>query len=67
MNDVLMGASRVTNNGMNCVSNLDFCTGDDFSSISHSSALVSPTGVEFDLIVKVANWSFNIYMYRGSP
>ena len=40
-------------NGGSGDSNLDFCTGDDFHSISHSTALVSPSGAEFDLIVKV--------------
>merc|ERR1712241_1095964 len=39
-------------NGGSGDSNLDFCTGDDFHSISHSTALVSPSGAEFDLIVK---------------
>ena len=35
---------------------LDFCISDDFSSVSHSTALISPTGAEFDLVVKVTRY-----------
>ncbi len=35
---------------------LDFCISDDFSSVSHSTALISPSGAEFDLIVKVSTY-----------
>jgi GTPase len=52
MKDANMGDSKATVNGNSGVSNLDFCTGDDFLSVSHSTAMVSPSGAEFDLIVK---------------
>ena len=53
MKDANMEDSKATVNGNSGDSNLDFCTGDDFLSVSHATALVSPSGAEFDLIVKV--------------
>ena len=53
MNDAAMQEAKPAININDGDSNLDFCTGDDFLSISHSAALVSPSGAEFDLIVKV--------------
>ena len=53
MKDVAMTETKDMSNGENGDGNLDFCTGDDFLSISHSTALVSPSGSEFDLVVKV--------------
>ena len=53
MNDTAMQEAKPAININDGDSNLDFCTGDDFLSISHSAALVSPSGAEFDLIVKV--------------
>ena len=52
MKDIVMESKHVPN-GDNGDSNLDFCTGDDFLPISHATALVSPSGSEFDLVVKV--------------
>merc|ERR1712226_1581756 len=52
MKDTAMTETKQMSNGESGDSNLDFCTGDDFLSISHSTALVSPSGAEFDLIVK---------------
>ena len=53
MKDVAMSETKDISNGDTGDGNLDFCTGDDFLSISHSTALVSPSGSEFDLVVKV--------------
>ena len=53
MKDVAMTETKSIPNGDTGDANLDFCTGDDFLAISHSTALVSPSGSEFDLIVKV--------------
>ena len=53
MTDETMESSNGTNHGGSDESDLDFCTGDDFLSISHSTALISPSEGEFDLIVKV--------------
>ena len=53
MNDATMEEAEPSPNVNDGDSNLDFCTGDDFLTISHSAALVSPSSTEFDLIVKV--------------
>ena len=53
MKDTAMTETKQMANGQSGDSNLDFCTGDDFLSISHSTALISPSEGEFDLIVKV--------------
>ena len=53
MTDDAMDSSNGINHGVADESDLDFCTGDDFLSISHSTALISPSEGEFDLIVKV--------------
>ena len=53
MKNVAMTETKDHSNGDTGDANLDFCTGDDFLSISHSTALVSPSGSEFDLVVKV--------------
>ena len=53
MKDVAMTGTKDFSNGDTGDGSLDFCTGDDFLSISHSTALVSPSGSEFDLVVKV--------------
>jgi len=53
MTDETMESSNGINHGGSDESDLDFCTGDDFLSISHSTALISPSEGEFDLIVKV--------------
>jgi GTPase len=52
MTDEAMESSNGINHGGSDESDLDFCTGDDFLSISHSTALISPSEGEFDLIVK---------------
>ena len=61
MKDASMEDSNTVNIGNSGDSNLDFCTGEDFLSISNSTALVSPSGAEFDLIVKVNQ---NIHRYH---
>ena len=53
MTDETMESSNGINHRGSDESDLDFCTGDDFLSISHSTALISPSEGEFDLIVKV--------------
>ena len=62
MKDASMEDSNAINIGNSGESNLDFCTGEDFLSISNSTALVSPSGAEFDLIVKV-NDNIDRYHY----
>merc|ERR1719323_2762558 len=52
MKDIAMTETKDHSNGDTGDSNLDFCTGDDFLPISHATALVSPSGSEFDLVVK---------------
>jgi len=52
MKDVALTETKSVPNGDTGDANLDFCTGDDFLAIAHSTALVSPSGSEFDLIVK---------------
>ena len=63
MKEANMEDSKDTVNGNSGDSNLDFCTADDFLSVSHSTALVSPSGAEFDLIEKVKQ-NIKLFHYK---
>ena len=56
MKDANMDDSKAIDNCNADEASLDFCTGDDFITVSHSTAMVSPSGAEFDLIVKVCTY-----------